>query len=68
MLKNCKTRVARVHDYFSGIEIGTTEANWDQYRLWAEGPSEVCAAKRCLSIETLASLGIDGKTTIFLIE
>ena len=60
--------MAAIHDYQSGVLIGTASANWTQYRAWADGPSDVCAAKRCLSADVLASLNLDGDATIYLLE
>ena len=41
--------------------------DWDAYRSWAEGPSDVCAAHRCVAQENLDLLGLDGNVTIFVI-
>lgn len=60
--------MAVVHDYQSGSLIGTCVADWSAYRNWVEGPSDVCAAKRCLSVEAMVEIGVDGDTTIFLLE
>jgi len=60
--------MAAVHDYQSGVLIDNVLADWTQYRLWAEGPSDVCQACRCLSEESLVQLGIGGDTTIFLLD
>ncbi len=60
--------MAAVHDYQSGILIGNAIADWDAYRLWSEGPSDVCAARRCLSDDAMARLGVDPEDTIFLLE
>lgn len=59
---------ADVYDYQSGARIGRAVADWDQYRLWAEGPSDVCQAHRCLTDSQIADLGIQRDTVIFLLE
>ena len=59
---------ARVHDYGSGTQIGTELADWDQYRAWSEGPSDVCEARRCLNPEAIKRLAITPETVIFLID
>ena len=59
---------AAIHDYASGALIGKAAANWDAYKLWAEGHSDVCAAHRCLAPEVIATLGIDAARTIFLLD
>lgn len=61
-------QMASVYDYQSGVLIGNVVADWSAYRLWAEGPSDVCHADKCLSAESLADLGIQGDTVIFLLE
>lgn len=60
--------IARVHDYQSGHEIGRAMANWDEYRLWAEGQSDVCEARRCLPKASLELLGISEEAVIFLLD
>jgi hypothetical protein len=59
---------AQVHDYKSGVKIGTANADWDQYRLWAEGPSDVCEVRHCLSETEIARLGIQSDTVVFLLD
>lgn len=59
---------AHVHDYQSGVEIGRATADWDQYRLRADGPSDVCEARRCLNRSEIERLEIDGETVIFLLD
>ena len=56
-----------VYDYKSGARIGDADADLAQYKLWAESPSEVCEAHRCLSESEIARLGIQSDTTIFLL-
>jgi hypothetical protein len=60
--------MASIYDYRSGTLIGKGIADWNQYRLWSEGPSDVCAAHRCLSENIMTQLGISTDTTIFLLE
>lgn len=59
---------AWVHDYQSGAAIGKALADWDQYRLLAEGPSDVCEARRCLSPTEIDRLGIYADTVIYLMD
>ena len=61
-------RNAAIHDYQSGVEIGREPINFVTYRLWAEGPSEVCAAHRVLTGQQITRFGIQPDTTIFAIE
>ena len=65
---SCGLAMAAVHDYQYGVLIGKVIADWNQYRLWAEGPSDVCQACRCLSEASLWLLGIDGDVIIFLLD
>lgn len=60
--------MASVHDYQSGAKIGEAVADWDQYRAWANGPSDVCEAHRCISADDIARLGIATDTVIFLLD
>lgn len=60
--------MANVHDYESGVKLGVAVANWDKYRLWAEGPSDICHAFRCLNGEDIKKLGITSEKSIFLLE
>ncbi len=66
--KTTGIQTAAIYDYASGALIGKAAANWDNYRLWAEGASDVCAANRCFSAEVITTLGIDPETTIFLLD
>ena len=59
---------ANVHDHQSGQRIGGAIADWDAYRLWAEGPSDVCEARRVLQPEAIVGLGIRPEDVIFLTE
>lgn len=60
---------ASVYDYKSGVLIGdVTKANWTNYRIWAEGQSDVCEAHRCLSQTDIDALGIESETVIFLLD
>jgi len=61
-------RNAAIHEYQSGVEVGREPIDFSQYRLWAEGPSEVCAAHRVLTADQIVRFGIQPETTIFAIE
>lgn len=62
---NIRLEKVAIHDYQSGKEIGREEINMASYMIWAQGPSEVCAAFRCLSRKQIQRLGIQDDTTIF---
>jgi hypothetical protein len=61
-------QTASIHDYKSGSKYGDGDVDLAQYDLWKEGPSEVCAASRCISASELERLSIPADTTIFVIE
>lgn len=66
--KQTEAKLAAVHDYQSGAEIGREAIDWAAYQLWKSGDSEVCEAHRCLTPDQIERFSIRPDTTIFAWE